>query len=119
MIRIKITDFKLNFSDRAGIAAKLPCSLSSVIASEEGLSLSGVLNSPCTEFAGVVEVEPALLSMKQVCLRISGVSAPAEVVLNGKTISAPDSRERIYIYNVKDRLFPGYNTLIVRFPHNK
>ena len=119
LIRIKITDFKLNFSDRAGIAAKLPCSLSSVIASEEGLSLSGVLNSPCTEFAGVVEVEPALLSMKQVCLRISGVSAPAEVVLNGKTISAPDSRERIYIYNVKDRLFPGYNTLIVRFPHNK
>lgn len=121
MIRIKIKDFKLNFSDRAGIAAKLPCSLSSVIASEvgAGLSLNNILNSPCTEFAGVVEIEPAILSMKQVCLRISGVSAPAEVVLNGKTISTPDSRERIYIYNVKDRLFPGYNTLIIRFPHAK
>ena len=121
MIRVKLKDFKLNFADRAGIAAKLPCSLSSAIASNEGdaISFDAVLRTPCTEFAGVVEIEPAILSMKQVCLRIAGVSAPAEVVLNGKTISTPDSRERIYVYNVKDRLFPGYNTLLIRFPHGR
>lgn len=103
--------------DRAGIEAKLPCSLSTAIGEE--FSPDAIDLSAQTEFTGVVEIEPALLSMKHVCLRISGISEPADVILNGKTISSPTSRERIYVYNVKDRLFPGYNTIVIRFAHKR
>ena len=118
MIRVKIKDFKLNFADRAGVAAKLPCSLSTALSSGDSPELHSN-DAVYAEFAGVVEIEPALLSAKHVCLRLSGISEPAEVVLNGKTISSPDSRERIYIYNVKDRLFPGYNTLVIKFSRDR
>lgn len=113
MIKLKINEFKLNMQDRAGIPVRLPASLSSSLLSNGQLSPTG--EALTVELSGVIEIEPHLLSMKHVCLRLVGISAPAEIVLNGKTISTPDSRERIYVYNVKDRLFPGYNTLVIRF----
>ena len=120
MLRVKIKDFKLNTDDKIGLEASLPCSLSTVLAREEGTDPWRVSSSSSTvEFTGVVEIEPHVLSMKHICLRLSGISEPAEVVLNGKTISSPESRERIYVYNVKDRLFPGYNTLVVRFSRDR
>ena len=116
MIRLKIKDFKLNVGDRVGIEAKLPTSLSATLASasDEWLSRDSS-EPPSVELSGVIEIEPHMLSTKHVCLRLTGISEPAEIVLNGKTISTPDSRERIYVYNVKERLFPGYNTLVIRF----
>jgi len=116
LIRLKINDFKLNLRDMATVEAKLPCSLSTLMASEgEERSDRNSDDLATVEFTGVVEIEPSLLSMKNICLRIAGVGESADVILNGKTISSPDSRERIYIYNVRDRLFPGYNTLVIRF----
>ncbi len=116
MLRLKIQDFKLNIDEKTGLAASLPCSMYTVLAAAEGKA-PWELHSDArsVEFTGVVEIEPHVLSHKHICLRIAGVSSPAEVVLNGKTISTPDSRDRIYVYNVKDRLFPGYNTIVIRF----
>ena len=116
LFRLKIKDFKLNIDDRAGIKGELPCSLRTVLAAADGCEPWQVnANVSTVEFTGTIEIEPHVLSMNHVCLRLTGVSEPAEVILNGKTISTPESRDRIYVYNVKDRLFPGYNTLAIRF----
>ena len=120
MSQIKIKDFKMNIDDRVGIPATLPCSLSMALAASEEIAPWQVSAEPKTvEFTGVVEIEPHLLSMKHICLRLAGVSEPAEVILNGRVVSTPESRERIYVYNVKDRLFPGYNTIVIRFDKDK
>ena len=120
MYRLKIKDFKLNIDDRPGVSGELPCSLRTALAAADGCEPWQVNAEVGTvEFAGIIEIEPHVLSMKHVCLRLTGVSEPAEVILNGKTISTPDSRDRIYVYNVKDRLFPGYNTLSVRFSRSE
>ncbi len=120
MIKLKIKEFKLNVGERVGIEARLPTSLSAAIRSAKDEWLARDSSEPLTaEFSGVIEIEPHLLASKHVCLRLAGISEPAEVVLNGKTISTPDSRERIYVYNVKDRLFPGYNTLVLRFSRDR
>lgn len=116
MFRLKIKQFKLNTDDRSGLTGELPCSLRSVLAASAGCEPWQVdIGTGAVEFAGVIEVEPQILSMKHICLRLTGISGAAEIVLNGKTISTPESRDRIYVYNVKDRLVPGYNTLIIRF----
>ena len=116
MLRLKIKNFKLNIDDKVGIEGVLPCSLRTVLAASEKCEPWQVNADVGTvEFTGVIEIEPHVLTMKHICLRLTGVSEPAEVVLNGKTISTPDSRDRIYVYNVKDRLFPGYNTIVIKF----
>ena len=116
MFRLKIKDVKLNIDDRVGVKGVLPCSLRTVLAAADGCEPWQVNTKvSAVEFTGTIEIEPHVLAMKHVCLRLTGVSEPAEVSLNGKTISTPESRDRIYVYNVKDRLFPGYNTLSVRF----
>ena len=120
LYRLKIKDFKLNIDDRVGVRGVLPCSLRTVLAATDGCEPWQVNTDVGTvEFAGVIEIEPHVLAMKHVCLRLTGVSEPAEVILNGKAISTPDSRDRIYVYNVKDRLFPGYNTVTVRFSRSE
>lgn len=116
MFRLKIKKFKISVDDKVGLEGELPCSLRTVLSASEGVDPRRAdVGSGSVEFAGVLEIEPHLLSMKHVCLRLAGISEACEVVLNGKTVSAPDSRERIYVYNVKDRLVPGYNTLVIRF----
>ena len=116
MLKVKIKDFKINTGDKEEIKATLPCSLSTALSAARGeLPLRVDFDTNTVEFTGVVEIEPHILSMKHICLRLSGISEPAEVILNGKVVSTPDSRERIYIYNVKDRLVPGYNAITVRF----
>ncbi|MBR2350937.1 MAG: hypothetical protein IKA67_02780, partial [Clostridia bacterium] len=116
MFRLKIKDVKLNIDDRVGVKGVLPCSLRTVLAAADGCEPWQVNTKvSAVEFTGTIEIEPHVLAMKHVCLRLTGVSEPAEVILNGKTISTPESRDRIYVYNVKDRLFPGYNTLSIRF----
>ena len=116
MIKVKIKDFKINTEEKTGIEAKLPCSLSMALATAEDTTHSCVDSRAQTvDFSGVIEIEPHILSMKHICLRLSGISEPAEVVLNGKIVSTPESRERVYVYNVKDRLVPGYNSLVIRF----
>ncbi len=120
MYRLKIKDFKLNIDDRVGVKGVLPCSLCTALAAADGCEPWQVnTDVGMVEFAGVIEIEPHVLAMKHVCLRLSGVSEPAEVILNGKAISTPDSRDRIYVYNVKDRLFPGYNTVSIRFSRSE
>lgn len=116
MLKVKIKDFKINTGAKEEIEAKLPCSLSTAVSAARGeLPLCADSDANTVEFTGVVEIEPHILAMKHICLRLAGISEPAEVVLNGKVVSSPDSRERIYVYNVKDRLVPGYNTIAIRF----
>lgn len=115
MLKVKIKDFKINTLDKTGIDVKLPCSLSMALESLDISPLAADSYAQAVEFVGAVEVEPHVLAMKHICLRLAGISEPAEVMLNGKVVSAPDSRERIYVYNVKDRLLPGYNTITIRF----
>ena len=116
MLKVKIKDFKINTDEKMGIEVRLPCSLSMALAAAEGASnIQANPDVQTVDFSGVIEIEPHILSMKHICLRLSGISEPAEVVLNGKIVSTPESRERVYVYNVKDRLVPGYNTVVIRF----
>ena len=65
----------------------------------------------CHEFM----VAPELLAQGWVDLVCDGLDTLAEITLNGQPLGQTDNMFRAYRWDVKERLFPGINTLTVIF----
>ncbi len=122
MLKKEIKDFIISTEEYGEAECHVPFSLYSVLMENgkvpdplvgrnieraaEGIPVS------CT-FSARVNVSDAEASFKHIYLRLSGIYAKAEICFNGKSYGTAESPNRVYIFDVTDRVSVGENELTI------
>ena len=124
MIRSKITEFRMDHGDHAGLTCAPPCSLYSVLAEHDlipdpyaGLNVDTLaeLASVGATFRAEFGVSSAQLGMKNQILRLGGLDTVCAVYVNGDCALRADNMHRVYDIDLKGRIHLGQNELRIEF----
>ena len=120
MYKRTIKDFLLTAADKADIPCRTPASLYSVFLDNGyirdpffGENMKRVkegVPESCT-FRTAINISEAEASYKHIYLKVGGVDLVGEIRFNDKTYAKADNSDRVYIFEITDRVKVGENEL--------
>ena len=119
-----LNEWRMFYGAHKELACEAPCSMYSVLLDHgliddpfyglNELKLTGLSDEDCA-FETAFAVDEATLAREHVELVFLGLDTLCRIVLNGRTLAETKNMHRRYIFDVKDRLVLGKNTLRLEF----
>ncbi|MBQ9085075.1 MAG: glycoside hydrolase family 2 protein [Clostridia bacterium] len=124
MIKQKLTQFRLDYSEYTALECVAPCSMYSVLL-DHGLikdpyygdnekALRELSRVGCV-FYTTFSVDTDTYSQSNILLRFHGLDTLCRIVLNGEELARTDNMHRTYTFDVKGRVHYGENSLRLEF----